>query len=295
MIAIIGGTGFYEFDGVSCPEQINVDTPFGEPSDGIVRSRLGEVPFLFLPRHGKGHRLMPSEINSRANIWALKSLGATKILSVSAVGSLRESLHPGDLVLSDQYFDWTRGKREGTFFGNGVVAHVSTARPVCASFADSVGVSAARLGISVHRGGTYACVEGPRLGTRAESFFLRGAGCDLVGMTNVPEVFLAREARLCYAAVGIVTDWDCWLEDPSQHADVKKVLALYGANLSRLKAIAADLIAHDILASAESPEAAVSPLPSPRCPCSASVKESLMNQFDRLDSKKKELIEFLDA
>jgi len=289
MIAIIGGTGFYEFDGVSFSERINVNTPFGDPSDSIVRSRLGEVPFLFLPRHGRGHRLLPSEINSRANIWALKSLGATKILSVSAVGSLRESLHPGDLALPDQYFDWTRGKREGTFFGNGLVAHVSTARPVCSSFADSVGASAARLGIRVHRGGTYACVEGPRLGTRAESLFLRGAGCDLVGMTNVPEAFLAREARLCYAAIGIVTDWDCWLEDPSQHADVKKVLALYGANLSRLKAIAADLVAHDAPAS---PEAAPS---APRCHCSSSVKDSLMNQFDRLEPSKKELVEFLDA
>lgn len=282
MIALIGGSGFYEFDGVDSPEEIAVETPFGKPSDAIVKANLHGIPFLFLPRHGRGHRHAPSEINFRANIWALKSLGARKILSVSAVGSLRENLKPGDLVLPDQYFDWTRGRRESTFFGNGLVAHISTARPVCSALGDEIAASAKRKDIRVHRGGTYACIEGPRLGTRAESLFLRDAGCDLVGMTNVPEAFLAREARLCYAAVCIVTDYDCWLEDPSQHADVQKILALYAENLASLKALASDIVANDRDS-------------NDRCACSVSVRSSIMNAYDRLPSDKQKLVDFLDA
>lgn len=287
MIALIGGSGFYEFDGIESPEEIDIDTPFGKPSDTIVRAQLHGVPFLFLPRHGRGHWYAPSEINYRANIWALKSLGARKILSVSATGSLRENLKPGDLVLPDQYFDWTRGRRESTFFGNDLVAHVSTARPVCSSFTDGIEAASKLTGVTIHRGGTYACVEGPRLGTHAESLFLRGAGCDVVGMTNVPEAFLAREARLCYASVCIVTDYDCWLDDPSQHADVGKILALYAENLGKLKLLASDIVASDI---AVPNRGTGSP-----CICSPSVRLSVMNAYDRLSEDKRSLVDFLDA
>lgn len=293
MIALIGGSGFYEFDGVDTPEEIEVDTPFGKPSDAIVRARLRGVPFLFLPRHGKGHRYAPSEINFRANIWALKSLGVRKILSVSATGSLRENLKPGSLVLPDQYFDWTSGRRDGTFFGNGLVAHVSTARPVCSSFTDDIESAANRSGVRVHRGGTYACVEGPRLGTRAESLFLRGAGCDLVGMTNVPEAFLAREARLCYASVCIVTDYDCWQDDPAEHADVQRILALYAENLTNLKSLASDVVAADGAANAGN--CSVSGGFTEPCSCSPSIRASIMNAYDRLGEDKRRLVDFLDA
>lgn len=287
MIALVGGSGFYEFDGIESPEEIDVDTPFGKPSDTIVRAQLHGVPFLFLPRHGRGHRYAPSEINYRANIWALKSLGAREILSVSATGSLRENLKPGDLVLPDQYFDWTKGKRESTFFGNGLVAHVSTARPVCSSFTDGIETAAKLMGVNIHRGGTYACVEGPRLGTRAESLFLRGAGCDLVGMTNLPEAFLAREARLCYVSVCIVTDYDCWLDDPAHHADVGKILALYAKNLAALKSLASSVVASHIVASDH--------VDGTPCMCSPSVRMSIMNPYDRLSEDKRSLVDFLDA
>ncbi len=237
MLAIIGGTGIYELAGMVIEERLAGSTPFGEPSGAIVRGHLHGRPLLFLARHGSGHRLLPHEVNYRANVFALKQAGATRILGFSAVGSLAEHIAPGHFAMPDQYIDWTRGARERSFFGRGVAAHISTARPVSAAMIDWVAVTAAAQGITLHRDVTYACVEGPRLGTRAESLMMQRNGCHLVGMTNVPEVFLAREAQMAYATVGIVTDYDCWKDDPSQHVTVASIFELYGRSLERAKAL----------------------------------------------------------
>lgn len=235
MLAIIGGTGLYELDGLDIHERLGGDTPFGMPSGDVVRGTLRGKELLFLARHGAGHRLLPHEVNYRANVYALKRAGATMMLGFSAVGSLAMEIAPGDLAMPEQYIDWTRGARERTFFGGGVAAHVSTAKPVSSALVDSVVAAAARAGLSVHRGLTYACVDGPRLGTQAESHLLRQMGCHLVGMTNAPEVFLAREAQIAYATVGLVTDYDCWLDDPSQHVSVSAVFELYGQSLAKAR------------------------------------------------------------
>ena len=217
MLAIIGGTGLYDIDGLETVSEETIETPFGSPSAPVKRLRLGEREILFLPRHGAGHSFLPHEINYRANIFALKKAGARMLVGFSAVGSLREEIAPGDFAIPSQYLDLTKGKRENTFFGNGIAAHVSTAVPTCPDLSGWIKQVAQENAIKLHMDKTYACVEGPRLGTKAESFFMRGAGCDLVGMTNVPEVFLAREAQLSYATLCIATDYDCWMEDPSQH------------------------------------------------------------------------------
>ncbi len=237
MLAIIGGTGLYDLDGLDIDDRLGGDTPFGTPSGEILRGRLHGQPLLFLARHGAGHRLLPHEVNYRANIFALKCAGATQLLGFSAVGSLALEVTPGTLAMPEQYIDWTRGQRERTFFGGGVAAHVSTARPVSAGLVDAVQAAAERAGARLTRGLTYACVEGPRLGTRAESHFLRQAGCHLVGMTNVPEVFLAREAQIAYATVGLVTDYDCWLDDPAQHVSVSAIFERYAQTLAHVRSV----------------------------------------------------------
>lgn len=235
MLAIIGGTGLYELDGLDIHERLGGDTPFGTPSGEVLRGTLHGQTVLFLARHGAGHRLLPHEVNYRANVYALKRAGATMMLGFSAVGSLAMEVAPGDLAMPEQYIDWTRGARERTFFGGGVAAHVSTAKPVSSALVDAVMAAGYRAGLSVHRGLTYACVDGPRLGTQAESHLLRQMGCHLVGMTNAPEVFLAREAQMAYATVGLVTDYDCWLEDPTQHVSVSAVFELYGQSLAKAR------------------------------------------------------------
>lgn len=241
MLAIMGGTGLYDLPQMQVDDTLDNSTPFGAPSGPILRGRLGQLPVMFLSRHGAGHRLLPHEVNYRANVFALKRAGATMLLGFSAVGSLARQLAPGQLAMPGQYLDWTKGTRERTFFGGGVAAHVSTARPVSAALVDWVASAAADLGLSLHRDLTYACVEGPRLGTRAESLFLQSAGCHLVGMTNVPEAFLAREAQLGYATVGLITDYDCWLEDPAQHVSVAAVFERYGKTLTHARALLAAL------------------------------------------------------
>jgi len=248
MLGIIGGTGLYELAGLQVEQRLQGDTPFGRPSGEILRGRLHGKPVLFLARHGAGHRLLPHEVNYRANVFALKHAGATMVLGFSAVGSLAIEVAPGTLAMPEQYLDWTRGQRERTFFGGGVAAHVSTARPVSARLADAVQAAAERVGVQVKRGLTYACVEGPRLGTQAESHFLRQAGCHLVGMTNVPEVFLAREAQMAYATVGLVTDYDCWLDDPAQHVSMAAIFERYGQTLVAARQVL------DALLHAELPE-----------------------------------------
>jgi 5'-methylthioadenosine phosphorylase len=233
MLAIIGGTGLYDLPGLNITQRISDKTPFGQPSGDILRGTFRDKEVLFLARHGSGHRWLPHEVNYRANVFALKQAGATMLLGVSAVGSLALEIKPGDLAMPEQYFDWTRGLRKPTFFGGGVAAHVSTAKPVSTALVGSVVAAAERAVQKVHRGLTYACVEGPRLGTQSESHFLRQAGCHLVGMTNVPEVFLAREAQMAYATIGLVTDYDCWLEDPTQHVSVSGIFELYGQTLRK--------------------------------------------------------------
>ncbi|HBT31716.1 MAG TPA: 5'-methylthioadenosine phosphorylase [Pusillimonas sp.] len=237
MLAIMGGTGLYDLPDLSVVKRIQGDTPFGPPSGDVIQGRFYNHDVLFLARHGAGHRLLPHEVNYRANIYALKAAGATMLLGFSAVGSLALNVKPGDLAMPQQYFDFTRGKRHHTFFGQGVAAHVSTAKPVSAALVDWMSNTAQELGITTHRDLTYACIEGPRLGTQAESHFLRQAGCHLVGMTNVPEVFLAREAQMAYATVGLVTDYDCWLDDPAQHVSVENVFQLYGSTLAKAQQV----------------------------------------------------------
>jgi 5'-methylthioadenosine phosphorylase len=243
MLAVIGGTGLYELAGMQVEQRVDAGTPFGMPSGDIVKGRLGGLELLFLARHGAGHRLLPHEVNYRANIFALKQAGATQILGFSAVGSLVEEIAPGDLAMPSQYFDWTKGARARSFFGEGVAAHVSTAQPVSVRLIDWVAGQAAQMGLRLHRDVSYACIEGPRLGTRAESLFMRQIGCQLVGMTNVPEVFLAREAQICYAAVCIATDYDCWMEDPALHVSVGGILAQYRSSLDRARALLDALLA----------------------------------------------------
>ena len=238
MLAIIGGTGIYSIEGLTVVETFDVDTPFGKPSAEVVKGLFHNQEVLFLPRHGSHHALLPSEVNYRANIWALKSLGVSQIIGLSAVGSLQEEIAPGDLAIADQYFDFVKGLRDKSFFGQGLVAHVSTAEPTCVALADRIASAAKGVGIHIHRNKTYACVDGPRLGTKAESLFLKNAaGCDLVGMTNVPEVFLAREAQICYCTIGIATDYDSWKDDPSEHVTVEQVISRYGNSIIKAKSV----------------------------------------------------------
>lgn len=243
MLAVIGGTGIYSIEGLNIIEEHEVETPFGSPSAAIVRGEYLGKEILFLPRHGNNHGLLPSEVNYRANIWALKSLGVSQIIGLSAVGSLQQEVKPGDLAIADQYFDFVKSPREKTFFGAGLVAHVSTAEPTCCALADKINDAARAIDIDIHRNKTYACVDGPRLGTRAESLFLKNAvQADLVGMTNVPEVFLAREAQICYCTIGIATDYDCWQDDPAEHVTVEQVISRYGKSLEKAKSVLAAYI-----------------------------------------------------
>jgi 5'-methylthioadenosine phosphorylase len=242
MLAIVGGTGLYELPGLDILERIAGDTPFGRASGDVLRGRLHDRELLFLARHGAGHRLLPHEVNYRANVFALKRAGATMLLGFSAVGSLALEVAPGTLAMPEQYVDWTRGRREQSFFGGGVAAHVSTARPVSAALVGAVQAAAERSGAALRRGLTYACVEGPRLGTQAESHLLRQLGCHLVGMTNVPEAFLAREAQMAYATVGLVTDYDSWLDDPAQHVSVGAIFERYGQTLAMARQVLDELL-----------------------------------------------------
>jgi 5'-methylthioadenosine phosphorylase len=227
-LGVIGGSGLYELPGLEDVEPIRVPTPFGDPSDEIVRGRLAGTRLLFLPRHGRGHRLLPSELPFRANVWALKSLGADCVLAVSAVGSLQEAIVPGHVVVPDQFIDRTRGRQaESTFFGRGVVAHVQFADPFCPTLSRAL-VEAARVaGATVHAGGTYVCMEGPAFSSRAESTLYRGWGADVIGMTNLQEAKLAREAELCFATLALATDYDCWRtgHDDVQIDDILRVIA----------------------------------------------------------------------
>ncbi len=234
VIGVIGGSGLYEIDGLEDAQSVTIDTPWGAPSDALVEGRVGEVEFVFLPRHGKGHRLTPTSVPYRANIDALKRLGCTDVLSISACGSLQEQYAPGEFVMIDQFIDRTFA-REKSFFGPGMVAHVSMADPICSRLSQLAGDAAEAAGAKVHRGGTYLAMEGPQFSSRAERHMYRGWGCDVIGMTNMPEAKLAREAELPYATIAMVTDYDCWRADEAA-VEVTNVLEVMAANTSKAKA-----------------------------------------------------------
>jgi 5'-methylthioadenosine phosphorylase len=267
MIGIIGGTGLYAMPGL---ESVRSQ---------LVHGTLGGRGVVFLARHGLEHQFLPGEINFRANIWALKSAGVRTIIGVSAVGSLRAEIRPGDLSLVSQYLDLTKGTRAPSFFGAGLVAHVSTAHPACAATAALITRVAREAAVPLHQDKTYACVEGPRLGTRAESLFLRGAGADLVGMTNVPEAFLALEAQIGYCTIALATDYDCWLDDPAQHVSASQVLGLVQANLARVQQLLAGCIAE--YAEDESR------------PCRRALREALVTRREHMTQAQRELVELL--
>ena len=279
MIGIIGGTGLYQMDELQVTEVREVTTPFGSPSAPIVLGMLQGRNVAFLARHGLNHDLLPSEVNYRGNIWALKSLGVRTLLGVSAVGSLREEIRPGDLALSSQYLDFTKGLRASTFFGRGLVAHVSTANPTCSATAAGVARAARALELTIHENKTHAVIEGPRFGTRAESLFLRNSGADLVGMTNVPEVFLAAEAQLGYCTIGVATDYDSWLDDPQHHVSAVEVAKLFRGNLERVQ----QLLANVVVESQEDESR----------PCRNTLKGAIMTPRERMTADQRSLVSFL--
>lgn len=226
-VAIIGGSGIYKLDAIKVKNQIKVSTPFGSPSAEIMECEVEGHSFYFLPRHGLGHHYTPSEVNYRANIFALKKLGVDTIISISAVGSLQEEYAPRQFVMVDQFIDWTKGLRKRTFFDEGIVGHVSVANPVEPSLSKRLYEACQRAGVSSHLGGTYICIEGPQFSTKAESKIYRSFGASVIGMTNVPEAFLAKEAGMAYATVAMVTDYDCWKEE---HCTVQEIMDVMKSN-----------------------------------------------------------------
>ncbi|MBX3027565.1 S-methyl-5'-thioadenosine phosphorylase [bacterium] len=270
-LGIIGGSGLYALPGIRDVQPVHVDTPFGAPSDALMRGRLGDVEVVFLPRHGVGHRLLPSEVPFRANVFALKQLGVERLLSIGAVGSLREHLSPGHVVLPDQFIDRTVA-RPSTFFGDGIVVHVSLADPVCRVFADAVEASTRAAGGTVHRGGTYLCMEGPQFSTRAESHLYRQWGADVIGMTNWQEAKLAREAELCFASLALVTDYDCWKSD-AEHVVIEEVLRILAANAALAQRAVAGVAER---------------LPARTCACGSALRNAIITDRARIPAATRE-------
>ncbi|HJL40483.1 MAG TPA: S-methyl-5'-thioadenosine phosphorylase [Myxococcales bacterium LLY-WYZ-16_1] len=269
-IAVIGGSGLYEMEGLTDIEEVRVETPFGDPSDAFITGTLGDERMVFLPRHGRGHRLLPHEINFRANLWGLKKLGVARVISVSAVGSMKEEIEPGHLVFVDQFIDRTR-QRPTSFFGDGVVVHVPMADPVSPPLRQAL-QDAAEGAATFHRGGTYLCMEGPQFSTRAESFLYRSWGVSVIGMTNMPEAKLAREAEMAYATIALATDYDCWHEE-EESVSVDSVLQILRANVEKAQAV----IRNYVLGPRE-----------PLCPMSSrAVRSSLMTPKDRIPPERR--------
>ncbi len=235
VLGVIGGSGIYDIPGLTEQQWIKVDSPFGEPSDELLHGKYNGQTIVFLPRHGRGHKISPSEINFRANIDALKRSGVTDILSVSAVGSLRENLAPGTFVIIDQFIDRTFSRKK-TFFEDGIVAHVSLAHPVCHRLGDHLEAASKAAGLSIARGGTYLVMEGPQFSTLAESEMYRSWNCDVIGMTNMPEAKLAREAEMCYASVAMVTDYDCWHPN-HDNVTVEQIITVLVANADNARSL----------------------------------------------------------
>lgn len=268
-IGVIGGSGLYEMEGLTGVKEVRIKTPFGPPSDSYITGVLGGVKMVFLPRHGRGHRILPTEINFRANIFGMKLLGVQRIISVSAVGSMKEGIAPGHIVIPDQFYDRTL-QRPKTFFGRGVVVHIPFADPVCGALSDVLFGSARDSGATVHKGGTYLCIEGPQFSTRAESKIYRQWGVDVIGMTNVPEAKLAREAEICYATLALVTDYDVW-HGKEEDVTIEAVLETLKRNVSR---------AQDII------RRAVAIIPEARtCTCAAALKDAIITDRNRIPPK----------
>ncbi|BDU74448.1 S-methyl-5'-thioadenosine phosphorylase [Mesoterricola silvestris] len=279
VIGFIGGSGIYDLDGLSHQRWEKVASPFGEPSDELLFGELDGQPLVFLPRHGRGHRISPSEINYRANIDALKRAGVTDLVSMSAVGSLREDLRPGTFVIADQFIDRTFA-RQKSFFGQGLVAHISMAHPVCGRLGDHLQAAAAEAGIEAVRGGTYLVMEGPQFSTLAESRLYRSWGCDVIGMTNMPEAKLAREAEICYATVAMVTDYDCWHPD-HDHVTVDAIVKVLVANADRARGLAGHVVPQ-LRADAQ----------APACSCRRALEHALITAPAHRDP---EVLGYLDA
>ncbi len=276
-LGVIGGSGLYQMAGLEDRREEKLGTPFGDPSDSYVLGRLAGRDIAFLARHGRGHRILPSEINFRANVYGFKALGAGRIVSVSAVGSLKEEIRPLDVVLPDQFVDWTR-HRPSTFFGGGVVAHVSLADPVCPDLHAALFEAAGACGARVRRGGTYVCIEGPQFSTRAESHVYRSFEADVIGMTNVQEAKLAREAEICYATLAMVTDYDCWRAgtDP---VTVEEVVARLQDNAAMAGAILARAIVR---------------LPEARsCACAAALQNAILTDPASIPRESRERLRLL--
>ena len=240
MIGIIGGSGLYQMDGVKLTGEKSLETPFGKPSDSIMLGQLNGFDVAFLPRHGRGHRILPHEINYRANIFAMKMLGVNSIISVSAVGSMKEGIHPGHLVIVDQFVDRTKS-REETFFGDGLAVHVSFAEPCCPRLRKAAIMGARKSGATVHEQGTYVCIEGPMFSSRAESMIFRSWGVDVIGMTNYQEAKLAREAEICYATIALSTDYDCWHASEGP-VDVAMVIKTLTDNVAKAQATIREML-----------------------------------------------------
>ncbi len=278
VIGVIGGSGLYEMEGLSDIRSVAVETPFGAPSDEFITGVLDGVRMVFLPRHGKGHRLLPSEVNYRANIYGMKKLGVTRIISVSAVGSMKEEIAPGHIVIPDQFIDRTNATRANTFFGNGVVAHVQFADPVCNELSGYLYEAASAAGATVHRGGTYICMEGPAFSTRAESNLYRSFGVSVIGMTNIPEAKLAREAEICYGVIALATDYDCWHESHDE-VSVDAILAIIRQNVVMAKTI----IGH-----------AVKRIGAERtCPCSAALTYAIITDHGAIPAEARERLDLI--
>lgn len=273
-LAVIGGSGLYQLEDAADVKEVRVKTPFGAPSDAIILATVAGARVAFLPRHGRGHKLLPGEVPSRANIWALKSLGVERIVSVSAVGSLREELAPRHFVFPDQLADETKG-RPSTFFGKGVVAHVAFAHPFCADMAGLLHGVALEAGIVAHAGGNYCCMEGPLFSTKAESLMHRQLGYAIIGMTASPEAKLAREAEICYQPVALVTDYDCWKED--DHVSTEKVVAHLMANVGNARRLLAAAL----------PKLAALPR---RCPCASALKGAVFTDPKAMNPKTKKIL-----
>ncbi len=278
-VGIIGGSGLYQVEGLEQVREVRLRTPFGAPSDAIVVGVLGGMGVAFLSRHGRGHRINPSSINYRANIYALKSLGVTQVISISAVGSMKESIQPGHVVLPDQFIDLTK-RRISTFFDEGIVAHVGFSEPVCSSLADVLEEAGRFAGATLQRGGTYVCMEGPQFSTKAESRLYRQWGVDVIGMTNMPEAKLAREAELCYATMALATDYDCWHET-EEAVTVGAILATLHRNV---------VLAKEIL------KTAVPKLDSDRaCACRQALATALITAPDAMSASAKRRLNLLIA
>jgi 5'-methylthioadenosine phosphorylase len=269
IVGVIGGSGLYQMSEIEGVRAVEVKTPFGKPSDRLIRGRLGNVELIFLPRHGRGHRWLPSEINFRANIFALKKLGVERIISVSAVGSLREEIAPGHLVVPNQFIDRTT-RRPSTFFGRGLVAHVSFADPFCKELS-SILVDAARAeGAQVHAAGTYVCMEGPQFSTRAESHLYRNWGAHVIGMTNLQEAKLAREAEICFGTLALATDYDCWNEEAGD-VEIDHVLTV---------------LKHNVELAQRTIRRAVAQLSAARsCVCASALKDAIITERARIPKK----------